>query len=150
MLTTILTSISLCLHTLATILLIGHYLLLALVYLPALKRSVDSKALPAILASVAGGARPYLFGSLLIFVVTGIYLMLVNDSYHGVGHFENAWSVLMLTKHLLIFVMVGLGLRLNNSLNAGGKLPDRFNSLLNAISASGLLVLLLTAFAQAQ
>jgi putative copper export protein len=83
-------------------------------------------------------------------VVTGVYLMLVNDSYHGVGHFDNAWSVLMLTKHLLIFVMVGLGLRLNNSLNAGGKLPDRFNSLLNAISTSGLLVLLLTAFAQAQ
>ncbi len=150
MLTTIFTSISLCLHTLATILLIGHYLLLALVYMPALKRSVDGKALSAVLTSIAGGARLYLLASLLVFVVTGIYLMLVNESYHGVGRFDNAWSVLMLTKHLLIFVMVGLGLRLNNSLDAGGKLPDRFNSLLNAVSTSGVLVLLLTAFSQAQ
>ena len=150
MLTTIFTSISLWLHTLATILLVGHYLLLALIYLPAFKRSLDSKALPAILTSVAGGARPYLFASLLIFVVTGIYLMLVNESYHGLGRFENVWSALMLAKHLLIFVMVGLGFQLNNNLNAGGKLPDRFDSLLYAISASGLLVLLLTAFAQAQ
>lgn len=145
-----LTALSFWAHTLATIILVGHYLLLALVYLPALKCLLDEKSLAGALTGFSIAIRPLMLAALLVFALTGIYLMVGNEAYQGLGQFSNLWSVLMLSKHILIFLMIGLGFRLNaQTLKARGNWLPGFTSLLYVTCACGLLVLLLTAFAQA-
>ncbi len=48
-------------------------------------------------------------GSVLIFIVTGVYLMLVNKQYVGIGRFDNTWSTVLLIKHIVVLVMIGIG-----------------------------------------
>src|SRR6266540_2888263 len=100
-----------------------------------------------------------MYVSLLIFIVTGIYLMFADPNYLGVGDFGNFWSILMLVKHLLIVVMIGAGFFFNAILRVGPMLSSnngaeqsykRFKLFINIMAISGVLVLLLTAFAQVQ
>ena len=60
--TIILLGASIWLHTLATVILIGQYTLLGLIYLPVFARQLNGTALGAMLESVAGGARLFVFG----------------------------------------------------------------------------------------
>jgi uncharacterized membrane protein len=136
---------------------IGHPLLLALIYLPALSRGESVNGAGAILSEVSKRSRVWLYLSLLIFVVTGIYLTLVDSNYLGLAKFGNLWSVLMLVKHLLILGMVGLGFWYNAILRVGPLMSSntgavqaiaRFRWYNNAMAVSGVLILLLTAIAQ--
>lgn len=151
-----LTSLSFWLHSLATVVFIGHYLLLALIHLPAMKTAaLDVKG--PILSQISKRSRRWLYASLLIFFLTGIYLMLVDPNYLGVGNFRNFWSVMMLIKHILILVMMGAGFWFNAILRVGPLLSSRnsaeqaysrFLQYVNIMAVSGVLVLLLTALAQ--
>src|SRR5512135_3763575 len=97
---TYLVALSNCLHVLATIVMVGYYLFTGLIYLPILERQMRASALCGLLEQVSSRLRPYFGGSLLIFLITGIYLMLVNPSYPGLGKiFANPWTVLIVIKH---------------------------------------------------
>jgi uncharacterized membrane protein len=148
----ILIALSVWLHALATIVLIGHYLLLSVIYLPVLTRYDGS-----ILSEISKGSRPWLYASLLIFMVTGIYLMLIDPNYLGVGNFGNVWAVLMLVKHILVVAMIALGFWFNAILRVGPMIGSnnsaelgmqRFRLYSNLMTICGVLVLLLTALAQ--
>jgi uncharacterized membrane protein len=148
----ILIALSLWLHALGTVILIGHYLLVSIIYLPVLEK--DSGVL---LSQISKRSRPWMYISLVIFMVTGIYLMFVNPDYLGVGKFGNLWSVMMLIKHLLIIGMIGLGFWYNAFLRAGPMMASHNNAELgirhfrmysNLMAISGVIVLLLTALAQ--
>lgn len=100
-----------------------------------------------------------MYASLLIFMVTSIYLTFADPNYLGVGDFGNSWAVLMLIKHVLIVVMIGMGFVFNRLLHVGPMMNSnnsaqlsirRFRLYSNLMAISGVLVLLLTAFAQAQ
>ena len=153
--TTLLIAASTWLHTLATIVFIGHYLFLYLVYLPVLERQAQGNALRAVLEAVSGRLRPYFGGALLIFLVTGTYLMLINDGYLGLGNFfGNAWSALIVIKHGLVVVFLAVAVLSERAIM--GKIGDQqpqalgqFRLALAANSVLGLLILLLTAAAQA-
>ena len=148
----ILMALSVWLHALATAVLIGHYLLLSVIYLPVLERGGG-----VFLSQVSKRSRPWMYGSLGIFLVTGIYLMLVDPNYLGVGDFGNLWSVMMLVKHLLIVAMIGLGFWYNAFLRVGPMMAStnnadlgirRFRLYSNLMAIAGLWVLLFTALAQ--
>lgn len=148
----ILIALSVWLHAVGTVVLIGHYLLLSVIYLPVLVR--DN---PTILSEISKRSRPWMYTSLLIFMVTGIYLMLVDINYLGVGNFGNGWGVLMLVKHILVVGMIALGFWFNAILrvgpmmgsNSNGELGTRrFRLYSNLMAISGILILLLTALAQ--
>jgi uncharacterized membrane protein len=142
--TSILVSLSTLLHALATVILIGHFLLLALIYLPVLATKDLS-----ILSEISKRSRPWLYGSLVIFFITGAYLTLVDSNYLGLGNFSNAWAMLMLVKHVLILGMLGIGFWFNASSNTGAAAAlGRFRSYVNWMAILGFLVLLLTAIAQ--
>lgn len=152
--TPILITLSLWLHSLATVLLIGHYLLLALIYLPVLS-GTDG----VILSKISKCSRSWMYISLLIFIITGIYLTFVDPNYLGVGDFGNFWSILMLVKHILILGMIGMGFWFNAILRVGPLLVSntgafqafvRYRLYSNLMAVSGVLVLLLTAISQAQ
>jgi uncharacterized membrane protein len=154
----ILIALSFWLHSLATVVLIGHYLLLALIHLPAMGRNALEATGP-VLSEISKQSRRWMYASLFIFIITGIYLMFVDPNYLGIGDFGNFWSIMMLIKHALILVMIGAGFWFNAILRVGPMLSsrnsaeqayNRFHLFVNIMAVSGVLVLLLTALAQIQ
>ncbi len=145
-------ALSFWLHALATVLFIGHFVLLAVIYLPALADH------PAALSAISNRSRWWMYASLMVFFITGVYLMYVDPDYLGIGRFNNFWSVMMLVKHLLIVGMIGMGFWFNAILRVGPQMRSnssaaqamsQFRGYANAMALCGVLVLLLTAFAQA-
>jgi uncharacterized membrane protein len=144
------------LHALATVIFIGHFVLLRLLYLPAFAKAKAEIAGP-LLSDVSKRSRPWMYGSLLIFIVTGMYLMIVDPNYRGVGDFGNPWAIAMLLKHVLIVAMIGMGFFYNAILRVGPMMSSnngaeqaiaRFGQYSKWMAICGVLVLLLTAFAQ--
>lgn len=148
----LLISLSVWLHALATVVFIGHYLLLAGIYIPAL-----SKNGPA-LSEISKRSRPWMYASLIVFMVTGTHLMLIDAGYLGFMDFGNLWGILMLVKHILIVAMIALGFWYNAILHVGPLMlsnnPEqalsRFRGHVNVMAVFGVLVLLLTALAQVE
>ena len=152
----VLFSISTWLHAIATVIFIGHHLLLTLIYLPVLAKESSGGV---ILSAISKRSRLWLYTSLLIFMVTGIYLMIVDPNYLGVGNFGNLWGIMMLVKHLLVVGMIVLGFWLNAILRVGPLMSSnhgadqaiaRFGQYSKWMAICGVLVLLLTALAQVQ
>jgi uncharacterized membrane protein len=152
----ILFSLFIWLHTLSTVIFIGHPLLLTLIYLPAFGKQKPEVAGP-VLSEVSKRSRVWMYASLLTFVVTGIYLMFADPNYLGVGNFGNLWSVAMLVKHVLIVAMITMGFFYNAILRVGPMMSSnngteqaiiRFGLYSRLMAICGILVLLLTAFAQ--
>lgn len=148
----ILNGLSVWLHALATIIFIGYFLLLALIYLPVLGTKD-----PSILSEISKRSRPWLYVSLLIFALTGVYLTLIDSNYLGLANFDNLWAILMLVKHVLVLGMIAIGFWFNAILRVGPMLKsnhgaDRairlYRLYVNLMATAGLSVLLLTAFAQ--
>ena len=153
----ILIALSLGLHALATIVLIGHYLLLSLIYLPVFEKNQPEPVSRIILSEISKRSRVWMYKSLAIFTITGIYLTLANPSYLGLGNFGNLWAILMLIKHILIVGMIGAGFYNNAILRVGPQLLSnsapaqtltRFKRYCLQMASAGVLVLLLTAISQ--
>jgi uncharacterized membrane protein len=143
------------LHALTTVIFVGYYLLLSLLYLPALAKPDRGGGMA--LGEISRRSRRWLYTSLLIFALTGVYLTLVDANYLGIGHFSNPWAILMLVKHILILAMIAIGLWYNAIQRVGPALRSnidaaqtmaRFRRYSNLMAVCGVLVLLLTASAQ--
>jgi uncharacterized membrane protein len=150
----ILIALSVWLHALGTVILIGHYFLLSVIYLPVLENGGGE-----FLSQISKRSRPWLYTSLVIFMLTGIYLTFVDPNYLGVGDFGNFWSIMMLVKHLLILAMIALGFWFNAFLRVGPMMSSnnnaglgirRFRLYSKLMTICGILVLLLTALAQVE
>ncbi|MBN1285015.1 MAG: CopD family protein [Anaerolineae bacterium] len=148
------------LHLLATAILIGQYVLLSFVYVPLFTRQLKGATLGEMLEALFDKARPFVLGSVLVFIITGIYLMLVDSSYLGFGDFGNTWSVMMLVKHILVLALFVLGayvertlvVKLAGALKAGQEssaLTGQFRTAMNAMMLGSIVILLLTALAEA-
>jgi uncharacterized membrane protein len=147
-------SLSTGLHALATVIMIGHYLLLALLYFPVLSKENGGGA---ILSAISKRSRMWMYASLAVFAVTGTHLTFADPNYLGLGDFGNFWSILMLVKHLLIMAMMALGFWYNAVLRVGPMLLSnngaeqalaRFGLYSKLMAGCGVLILLLTALAQ--
>ena len=148
----ILIALSIWLHALATVVFIGHYLLLSTIYLPILEKNGGT-----FLSEISKRSRPWLYTSLVVFMLSGVYLMFTDPSYLGIGNFGNLWSMMMLVKHLLIVGMIGLGFWYNAFLRVGPMMASnnsgelgirRFRMYSNLMAIAGIWVLLLTAISQ--
>jgi uncharacterized membrane protein len=155
----ILIALSVWLHTLATIVFIGHYVLLAIIYLPVLVKDKSDSSTGMILGEISKRSRSWLYISLLVFIITGTYLMLIDPGYLGFLNFGNLWGILMLIKHLLVIGMIVAGFWFNAILRVGPMLSSksdpvdafhRFRYHVNVMAVAGVVVLLLTAIAQMQ
>jgi len=149
-------SLSTWLHAIATIVFIGHYLLLVLIYIPVLAKE---HAGGMILSAISRRSRIWMYLALSVFAVTGIHLMLVDPNYLGFGDFGNLWGIVMLIKHVLIAGMVVMGFWFNAILRVGPLMSSnnnadqaiaRFRVYSKLMAASGLIVLFLTALAQVE
>jgi uncharacterized membrane protein len=152
----ILFSLSTWFHAIATIIMIGHYLLLSLIYIPVL---AEDNAGGKILSAISKRSRVWMYLSLGVFAVTGVYLTVVDSNYLGIGNFGNLWGILMLVKHVLILGMIVAGFWFNAILRVGPLMSAntgvdqsivRFGLYSKLMAVLGILVLLLTAIAQIQ
>jgi uncharacterized membrane protein len=151
--TPILVAFAYWLHTLSTVIFIGHPVLLAGIYLPVLSNNGPA------LSQISKKSRSWMYGSLLVFILTGIYLLFVDSNYQGIGNFSNPWAIMMLVKHILILGMIVIGFWFNVILRVGPLMSSnsgvaqavaRFRQYNLAMAACGVIVLLLTALSQAQ
>jgi uncharacterized membrane protein len=102
--------LALWLHTVAFVIAWGYYGVLARMVLPGLARSVERPSQVAALVAIERRALPLVLVSMVLFVLTGSYLLVADPEYAGLGDvFASTWTVLMLLKHVLVIVMVGLG-----------------------------------------
>ncbi len=152
----LLTASAVWLHNLATVIFIGYFVVLAVICLPALDGCPETRG--AAISAISKHSRPWLYGSLLVFALSGSYLTLTDASYMGLGNFSSPWALLMLVKHMLIFAMLGLGFWFNAILRVGPQASTntgaaqaiaRFRSYVRLQALTGAAVLLLTGIAQA-
>jgi putative copper export protein len=133
---------------------IGYYVFISLIYLPIFERQMQADALRDLLEQISARLRPFFGGSLLIFLVTGTHLMLINENYLGLGNFfGNPWSILIVIKHVLVLVFLGLAVFSERAFL--GQISDekpealkQFRWSLNINTLLGLIILLLTSIAQ--
>ena len=152
--TTLLVALSTWLHTLATIVMIGYFVFTSLIYLPVFERQMKADALRDLLERVSARLRPYFGGSLLIFIVTGTYLMMINEKYLGLGNFfANPWSSLIVIKHVLVLVFLVLAIVPERAFL--GKISDEkpealkhYRLALAINTVLGVVIILLTTIAQ--
>jgi uncharacterized membrane protein len=152
---TILIALSTGLHVLATIVFVGYYLFTGLIYLPVFERQMPTNALREVLECVSKRLRPYFGGSLLIFLVTGTYLMLINKNYLGLGYFfSNPWSILIVIKHVLVLAFLVLAILSERAFmgEISDKKPEAYKNFKLAINLDtvlGVIIVLMTSMAQA-
>ncbi len=152
---TILVALSTWFHVLATIMMVGYFLFTGLIYLPVYEHRMQANELRELLEQVSARFRPYFGGSLVIFIVSGTYLMLINQDYLGLGHFfGNPWSALIVIKHGLVLAFLALAIYSERAYL--GKISDQKPAALKLFRRSvladallGVLILLLTSIAQA-
>jgi len=146
------------LHTVAFVIAWGYYGVLARMILPGLERSVDLAARPGVVVAIERRALPLVLGSMIIFIATGTYLLVVNPHYAGLGDvFDSTWTTLMFVKHGLVVVLVALGVLVDVAIRGAGEATtdaDRAAGLrrihleTEILTGLGALIALLTVAAQ--
>ena len=142
------------LHVLATIVWIGYYVFTSLIFLPVFERRMKANDLRDLLEQLSTRLRPFFGAALLIFMVTGTHLMLINENYLGLGSFfGNSWSALIVIKHVLVLPFLVLAIfseraYLSQISDQKPQALKQFRWAVNINAVLGLVILLLTSFAQ--
>jgi uncharacterized membrane protein len=98
------------LHTVAFVIAWGYYGVLGRIVLPGLEASLSAREAVTTLAQIEKRAMPLVLLSVVLFVVTGSYLLFIDNRYEGLGNFfANGWTTWMLVKHLVVVGLVGAG-----------------------------------------
>jgi uncharacterized membrane protein len=98
------------LHTVAFVIPWGYYGVLGRMIMPGLARSLDQPRQATALAAIERRALPLIGLSLVLFMLTGTYLLFADPQYAGLGNVRaSAWTTLMLLKHLAVFALIGVG-----------------------------------------
>ena len=119
------------LHMLATVSWIGGLVTLAMIVLPAARRSLDDKTYSIFLGRVQERLQQVGWMSLIVLGGTGMFQMSANRNYNGFLAIDNPWATAILAKHAVILVMVAASaystwglmpaLRRNAMLRAAGR-----------------------------
>lgn len=99
------------LHDLFTAVWIGGLLTTAIAFMPAMKRSSEKPGtLKSMLKAYHHHLRVITVVSMVGLWITGLLLSRQSPTYAGFLNFSDTYNVLLSIKHLLVFVMVGIGL----------------------------------------
>jgi uncharacterized membrane protein len=145
------------LHVIATVTLVGYYVVLGLLILPTLRRLAPPTTTVETIASMQGRATPVFVVALIVFLATGVYLLGLDPQYRGPGNIAGSWGTFLAAKHVLVAVMVGLGLYHDGIIvRLAARAAEAADADLNRVARTtwgmalmGAAVLLLTAAAQA-
>jgi uncharacterized membrane protein len=149
--------LALTVHTLAFIVALGYYGILARVVLPAMGRTLDGPRLADALLAIDGRSMPLLLIAVVLFVATGSLLLVTDPSYQGLGAIRSTWATLMLLKHILVAILVALGVAVHLLVGSVADATDdtsrasalrRLRLSAEAATGVGALTVLLTVAAQ--
>lgn len=145
-------------HTLAFVIAWGYYGILGRIVIPGLG-DLDSERATRTLASIERRALPLVLLSIVLFVVTGAYLLVVDDRYEGLGNvLASTWTTMLTLKHVLVVGLIGLGVLIDYLIRTAGEPVDdgarrgrirQVRLAAEAATALGALIVLTTAIAQA-
>ena len=144
------------LHTVAFVIGWGYYGVLGQFVLPGLRSSIDEDAQVKAVVEIERRALPFVLLVVVIFIITGTYLLVVDDRYAGLGTFNSTWAVLMLIKHAFVIVLVALGAGIDYLIRELPTLKDEHRAsqlrsirlAAEAATAVGAIIALLTVAAQ--
>ena len=103
-------ALALFLHALGLVIALGYYGILSRILIPSLEKTLHGPELANALAGIERRALPIVLLSIVLFTVSGTYLLFTDPSYTGLGHFfDNTWSALMLIKHGFIIAVIAAG-----------------------------------------
>lgn len=106
-------ALSLFVHLVATVVWIGGLLATVLLIYPAIQRTqAQHPALYYLLTQLRKRFFPYSHLSLAALITTGMFQMAADPNYEGLMTFDNAWSQIMLLKHVAIVGMAAASLGL--------------------------------------
>jgi uncharacterized membrane protein len=150
------------LHLLATIAWLGGTLILVAVAWPGISGArADGPLRGELMGAFERRFRPIANLSLVVLLVTGMIQMSGDPHYEGFLRFANSWSLLLLAKHVVFLLMIGISLILQwgvkpaleraallarESDQAEAALHRRLRRLTTINLIFGAFVLLLTAF----
>jgi uncharacterized membrane protein len=97
------------LHMLATVSWIGGLASLALIVLPAARKTLQGSTYSAFLQQVSRRMQQIGWLSLVVLTGTGMFQMSASPAYRGFLAINNPWATAILLKHLVIGVMVLAG-----------------------------------------
>ena len=97
------------LHILATVTWIGGLMALAVLVIPAARRTLQPIDYATLLGRVQSNLQRVGWLSLAVLVGTGLFQMSAHPAYEGFLAISNTWAVAILIKHLVIGLMVLAG-----------------------------------------
>lgn len=150
--------LALALHTIAFVIAWGYYGIMGRIVLPGVAEETDFAAQAQIVAAIERRALPLVLTSIVLFLITGTYLLFGSSEYEGFGNlFATTWTTLILIKHVVIVVLIGLGVLFDFLVRelpyaddeaAGRRTFRRLRLSAEAATLTGAVVILLTAAAQ--
>jgi uncharacterized membrane protein len=138
------------LHDLFTVIWVGGLVSLGGIVLPTLLRLYGrGPETRRVMEAIQKRLSPWVYGSIVGLVVTGILLGQRNPAFEGMFSFSNAYSTTMAIKHLLVLAMIAIAVLRSRGLGAvGGLKTEKREKLKGALlylnMALGILVLLLS------
>lgn len=94
------------LHMLATVAWLGGLAAIAILVLPAAKRTLKPVDQLAFIEAIQRRLEPLAWFSLSILIVTGMFQISVNPNYDGFLAISGSWSLSILTKHIFVILMI--------------------------------------------
>ena len=95
-------------HMLATVLWLGSLALLSLVVVPAMQRSLDTKARAKLMAAIQKKLDPLAWFSVALLLATGMFQMSANPNYDGFLAIRGQWASSILIKHIFFLGMIAV------------------------------------------
>ena len=146
-------------HTVAFVIAWGYFGVLGRIILPGLAESLGKPAQDDVLVAIERRAWPLLGLSVILFLITGTYLLLVDPEYKGLGNvLASTWTSLMFAKHAVIAGLVIVAVAMDRLIRRLGDGPDdatrhairrRIALSAEGATALGAVIALLTVAAQA-
>jgi uncharacterized membrane protein len=98
------------LHLIVLVIWIGHMFNALILFSPLASTYINKDVYGDFIAEYRRKDQPVALSCIVLFIITGIFLMLFDSQYEGVGNvFANTWSIMLFIKHLLVLAMIGLG-----------------------------------------
>ena len=103
----IILAVSYWLHLTATVVWIGGIAFILFIAIPSAKQVLGADA-GKLMGEISKRFTPIANYSIIFIVVTGAALTGFNKQFSGIGNFGNSWSLTLIMKHVLVFVMVAV------------------------------------------
>jgi uncharacterized membrane protein len=99
-------------HLVATVVWIGGIFLSVTAISAAAKQSLEPPAMGRFMNAFMKRFRIMIYVSIAVLVVTGVFMMLYNQSYAGGMDMGNLWVLLVVIKHIFVLALIILGIYL--------------------------------------